>query len=521
MNGPRVILADEPTGALDTVQSEEVLSLLKGLAAEGHAVVMVNHDRAVATGADRRIELLDGRVAADSGRDAEEPVPAPPRRGAPAGSEGPFARAAAMAPFRDALSCLVASPLRTALTVLSVAVGVASVVALLSLAEGIERTTLEIVDATKITVNALGKLNAAAVQLAPEDAEAIRTEVRNVRRVFLSTNGPLAVQRGAISESTEVRATTRAQPVGIDQQEWPLAQGAYITAEDSERRGQLVVLGPTVAEALFEKGVDPLGEHVQIAGIPFLVKGVLEQSPMPAHVDLSEEFVESTLATFGDVAFVPFHTGLELLAPHGGEPETLVVGDTTWTSIVFGPLTIEARVADAAAVRETAAAIRDLLIRRHGREGFNIRIDVDRVEAYDNLWRLHPGIQAGVATVALAAGLLGVMATMLVSVGTRRREIGVRMAVGARRRDIAAQFLAEAALAAVAGGAVGLLLGYWTGATVAEMATPTNQMKVPVAFAGWFVPVGLCCAMATGLIAGVVPARRASRLDPVAALAAD
>ena len=360
MNGPRVILADEPTGALDTVQSEEVLSLLKGLAVEGHAVVMVSHDPAVAVGA----------------------------------------------------------------------VGVASVVALLSLAEGIERKTLEIVDATKITVNAVGKLNAAAVQLAPEDAEAIRTDIRNVRRVFLSTSGPLASQRGAISESTEVRATTRAQPVGIDQQEWPLAQGTYITAEDSERREQLVVLGPTVAEALFQNGGDPIGEHVQIAGIPFLVKGVLAQSPMPTHVELTEELVESTLAMFGDVAFVPFHTGLELLAPHGGEPETLVVGDTTWTSIVFGPLTIEARVADAAAVRETAAAIRDLLFRRHGREGFNIRIDVDRVEAYDNLWRLHPGIQAGVATVAFAAGLVGVMATMLVSVGTQRREIGVRMAGG-------------------------------------------------------------------------------------------
>ncbi|MDE0039278.1 MAG: ATP-binding cassette domain-containing protein [Gammaproteobacteria bacterium] len=520
MNGPRVILADEPTGALDSGQGEEALSLLKGLAARGHAVVMVSHDPAVAAAADRRIELRDGRVAADSLHDAEKPH-TPPPGGAPAGSEGQVGRPAAMASIGDALSSLVASPLRPTLSVLSVAVGVASVVALLSLAEGIERKTLEMVDATKITVNALGRLKAAAVQLAPEDAEAIRSEVRNVRRVFLSTKGPLVLQRGAVSEDTEVHATTRAEPVGIDQQDWPLANGAYLAAEDSELREQVVVLGPTVAEALFETGVDPIGEHVQIAGIPFLVKGVLDQSPLPAHSELSADMVEPMLAMFGDVAFVPFHTGLELLAPHGGEPETLVIGDTTFTSVVFGPLTIEARVADAAAVRETAAAIRDLLIRRHGREGFNVAIDVDRVEAYDRLWRLHPGVQAGIAAVALAAGLLGMMATMLVSVGTRRREIGVRMAVGARRRDIAVQFLAEAALAALAGGVIGLLLGYWTGAAVAEMATPTGLMKVPVAFAGWFVPVALFCAMATGLVAGMVPARRASRLDPVAALAGD
>ena len=420
MNGSRVILADEPTGALDSEQSEDVLSLLRELAARGHAVVMVTHDPAVAADVDRRIELRDGRVVADSRRVVLEPARTRPRMDAPAGSAVPAGRPTAMAPFRDALSCLIESPLRAALTVLSVAVGVASVVALLSLAEGIEHKTLEMVDATKITISARGKLEAAAVQLAPGDAEAIRSDVDNVRRVILSTSGPLVIQRGAVSNDTEVRATTRTEPVGIDQQDWPLAHGAYVTEDDSERREQVVVLGPTVAEALFEKGVDALGEHVQIAGIPFLVKGILAQSPLPAHVDLSEEMMESTLAMFGDVAFVPFYTGLELLAPHGGEPETLVVGGRTWISVTFGPLTIEARVADAAAVRETAADIRDLLIRRHGREGFEIRIDVEKVDAYDRLWRLHPGVQAGVASVALGAGLIGVMATMLVSVGVRR-----------------------------------------------------------------------------------------------------
>ena len=178
-------------------------------------------------------------------------------------------------------------------------------------------------------------------------------------------------------------------------------------------------------------------------------------------------------------------------------------------------------MADPTAVESTAAAIRDLLIRRHGREGFSIDIDAERVETYDTMWRLHPGVQAGIGSVALLAAIVGAMATTLVSVGARRREIGIRMAIGARRRDIASQFLVEAAIAAVVGGVLGLLLGYWAGIAVAAVATPTGMIQVPVAFAAWFVPVALCCGVATGLVAGIVPARRAARLDPVAALATE
>ena len=518
MNGGRVILADEPTGALDSAQGEEVMSLLKGLAARGHTVVIVSHDAAVAAGADRRIELRDGRVAADSGVAASESRLDPPGVATP--GKGRSRVWGLLALLRDSLTCLRVNSLRTAMMVLSVALGVGSVVALLSLAEGIERRTLEAIEANRIKVHSLGSSDKdIAVQLTPADADAIRSEIPNVTTTHLSMQGPLSIRRGTATEGIELRAETRTRPTAIDQQPWPLARGAFLTEEDSERREQVAVLGPAVAEALFEAGEDPVGEHVQIEGFPFLVKGVLEPSPLPQGLELPEEMADRWRATFGDVAYVPFHTARALLAPADVAPVVHIVDGARWVTKPFGALTIEVRVADPTAVEATASAIRDLLIRTHGREGFIMETDVERADTFDRLWGLHPVVQGGIAAVALLVAIVGVTATTLVAVGARRREIGIRMAIGARRRDIASQFLVEAAVAAVVGGAVGLLLGYWAGVGVAAVATPSGYAQVPIAFAWWFVPVALCGGIATGLVAGIMPARRAARLDPVSALA--
>ena len=512
MNRGRVILADEPTGALDVEQGDELLSRFQELASEGHTVVVVSHDATVAARADRRIELRDGRLAGDSGSLARGPSTSASPSGTARGSAG---SAGVLAAVRDACACLLAKPLRGLAVAFSIALGVGAVVTLLALAEGIGRRTLDMIDPGKITINSYGAKDA-RVRLTPEDAAAIRSEIASVQRVLLRTSGSLAVQRGDVTDSTDVRAQTQSRPLAFGTEEWPLARGTSLTDRDSERRAQVVVLGPTVAEALFDEDVDPIGEQVLLAGVPFLVKGVLEESPRPPNVDLPEDWL---LAMFGDVAYVPFYTGLDILAPGMPELETVESGGSTLTAVVFGNLTIEVRVAAGTVVDEAAAAIRDLLIRRHGREGFGIHIDNERVATYEKLWRLHPALQAGIAAVSMFAAIVGVMATTLVSVGARRREIGIRMAIGARRRDIAWQFLGEAAIVAVVGAIGGLLLGYFIAIGVAALATPEGMIEVPVAFAAWFVPVALGCGVATGLVAGIVPARRAARLDPVAALA--
>ncbi len=519
MNGGRVILADEPTGALDSAQGEEVMSLLKGLAERGHAVVIVSHDAAMAAGADRRIEMRDGRVVADSGAAASE---SQINRHVTARGKVRSGMSDLLALLRDSLTCLGANSLRTALMVLSVALGVGSVVALLSLAEGIERRVFETIEANRLGVHSLGSSDKdIAVQLTPADADAIRSEIPNVTMTHLSMNGPLYIRWGTVTDETDVRAETRTRPTAIDHRPWPLARGAFLTEEDSERREQVVVLGPAVAQALFEAGTDPVGEHVQIEGFSFLVKGVLEQSPLPRGVNPPEELADGWRAALGDVAYVPFHTAQSLLAPAEVAPEFHIVDGTRWAAMPFWALSIEVRVSDPTAVEAAASAIRDLLIRRHGREGFIMETDAELADTLERLWGLHPVVQGGVAAVALLVAIVGVTATTLVAVGARRHEIGIRMAIGARRRDIASQFLVEAAIAAFVGGAAGILLGYWAAIGIAAVATPVGFPQLPIAFASWFVPVALCGGVLTGLVAAIVPARRAALLDPATVLAAE
>ncbi|MCY3817597.1 MAG: ATP-binding cassette domain-containing protein [Gammaproteobacteria bacterium] len=497
MNGGRVILADEPTGALDSVNGEQVLGLLEELATRGHTIVLVTHNPEIAARAGRRIELRDGRVVLDTGLSREQ-------RNIPLADETPGERQPVMGiatrllqALRSGLTSLRANLLgtrkmRAMLSVFSILLGVWAVVTMLSIAEGVFRDTLEQV----------GRLGADLIEVAPdwsegepsvaltiEDAQAIAQSIGNVRRVVPNLSQRLTIRYGSENLQSNVESYAAFIPgSGIDGDAPAVERGRFLSPRNNENRDQVAVIGWGVADNLFEAGEDPLGTHVMIGDWPFRVVGVL--AGREAFADAPDWLTDHE----GRRTIIPYDTGAALL--HGNRnPSSLNV-------FMQDPLQVDA----------TDRAIRELLIGRHGNEGFRIAFMGARIEQVGEMRTMLWLGLGSIGGIALLAGGMGVMAIMLMAVTERTREIGIRMAVGARRRDITQQFVIEAIALASLGGLLGLC---------ASMATSplVQSFELPVAFSPWIVIAALVCAVGTGLVFGIVPARRAARLDPVTALA--
>ena len=501
MNDARIILADEPTGAIDTEQGAEVLDLLEALAERGHAVIVVSHDRAVANRAHRVVELVDGRIVSDSGAPhSESPGSAPDTREpqAPRRSTVPW-----LASIRHGLVALRTSGLRGALTVFSVALGTWSVLALLGLSEGVRLDIAAAMDemgANRLSISSMDLRPGKPAQQLPltlADADAIAERVANVSSVLPGMWERLPVSRGGeLIDPVIVRALSVYEPRTYQNAPWPLAEGTYLAEGDRDAVAQVAVIGPTIRDRLFPPDQSPLGQHVDIDGLPFVVKGVL--APHPRKIGEGEMMWSGPRAREwdGTVIHIPFETGANL---------------------VFGLENLsglDVLVTDLERIDETAGDIKDLLFRHHGME-YGVTNQALIWISGKKLKAIHLALFGAIAGIALFLGGMTIVAVSLAGVSQRRREIGIRKAVGARRRDITAQFVVETGLATTLGGAIGVLSSFAGSSLLAQVA------GAPVGFEPWFVLVALGCAIATGLAFGIVPARRAAGLDPVAALATD
>lgn len=487
MNDAEVILADEPTGALDSRSGQEVLALLKELSAQGKTVIIITHDREVAAHADRQIEIRDGLIVADSG--SREHDGAPPVElmidTQPVGVSSADAGEA----VRMAGRALKANLFRTVLTLLGIVIGVASVVAMLAVGNGARQSVVDRISAMGTNLlsirpgapNMPRSADGVTATLTPEDARAVAS-LPNVRDALGELQGNATLRSGNIDYKTQITATNASMPVV---REWSLKAGAFFSEEDERAYAAVTVLGQTVADNLFP-GQEPVGQYLLIGSVPLQVIGVM--SPKGATPWGQDQ---------DDVALVPFSTG-----------SLRLFGQRYVQSIT-------AYIDDIGAITETEEVIRQALLERHnGIEDFQIRNTASLLEAVTATQDTLTVLLGSIAAISLLVGGIGVMNIMLVNVTERTREIGIRMATGARTGNILQQFITEALVVSAIGGVIGVLVGLGAAWVIQLLGTTVQFTLAPVLLA-------FGCAFATGLVFGLMPARKAAHLDPVQALAAD
>ncbi len=488
MNGGRIVLADEPTGALDTKTGAEVMKLLHELSAAGHTIILITHEREIAEQAQRIIEIRDGRVVTGVGPNTD------PGPRLPTGPEPDFAPhidhtsllSDVVEATRTALRALRANLFRASLTLLGIVIGVASVIAMLAIGDGAKQKVVEQISAmgTNLLTVRPGAPNTrgrdAPATLVIEDVRAI-AELPNVLASVPEQGGTITVRAGNIDHRTSVNGTSADYIVARN---WELASGTFFRVEDEARYATVAVLGRTVANALFPDG-DGIGEFVLVNNIPFQVIGVMTpKGATPWGQDQD------------DIVFVPYTTGsLRLTGQRFLRNVTVAVEDVT-------------------RIDDTQAQVQSVLLARHGVEDFQIRNMASIIDTVSETQNTLTILLGTVAAISLLVGGIGVMNIMLVSVTERTREIGIRMATGARMKNILQQFLIEALVVSALGGVIGVALGLASAALIERFGTTVQYSLAPVV-------VAFSCAFLTGLIFGYLPARKAARLDPVAALASE
>jgi macrolide transport system ATP-binding/permease protein len=489
MNGGEIILADEPTGALDSNVGEEVLTIFKALHMQGHTIVIVTHDSKVAEHAGRIIELSDGEIVSDgtrsvitSTRSNDRELSEHYRRNARAGF-----RDRALEALRMALLAMRAHSLRAFLTMLGIVIGIASVASVVALGAGGRERVLS--DIRGIGTNTLdiypgkdwGDEKAASIQtLTPADALALEDQPY-VDSITPTITTSASVRSGNISLTGSINGVSE-QYFRVHNVE--VTEGQLFSEFDTGDLTQVAVIDESTRQKLFLRGEDPIGQVIFLGKVPVRVIGVAKST--------------SNLFAAGQ--------NLNVWVPY-----TAVFGR------MLGPASLRSitvRVRDDASVDGAAYAVTQLLSARHGGKDFFI-FNTDTVrKTVESTTATLTLLISSIALISLVVGGIGVMNIMLVSVTERTREIGIRTAVGARQRDILRQFLIEAVLVCLIGGALGVVLALSIGLIHSHLTT-----SIPMIFSPLSIIVAIAVSTLIGVGFGYLPARHAAQLDPVEALA--
>ncbi|MDM5124313.1 MacB family efflux pump subunit [Aeromonas rivipollensis] len=523
-NGGEVILADEPTGALDSHSGKEVMAILKELHEQGHTIILVTHDMAVANHANRIITLRDGRVVEDSGQPAaslaisasqahgEESQQSPQAAvdQVSSGLPGQAANQEVREPVPDriatasvarrgsqgwdryreagrmALHAMLAHRMRTFLTMLGIIIGIAAVVSVVALGQGARAKVIDDINAMGTnTIDIFpgkdwGDEKAASIQTLNErDLDAL------LGQPYLEGASPQIATSGQLRYRNK---TSSGSVVGVGSDFFrvkgmTLTQGRLLDERDIRSRTAVAVVdGKTIASLLGK--TDPVGQVVLVGTLPVRIVGVVAQ----------------------ETGFGPSSQSVNVWLPYSAVMSRLISQNH------FSQITIRVKDGVQPALAEQAAVA--LLTQRHGVKDFFTFSSDSIVKSVEKTTATLTLLVSAIAVISLIVGGVGVMNIMLVSVVERTREIGIRIAVGARQSDILQQFLIEAVMVSLLGGLLGIGLAMFIG-FIFSLLVESFQMR----FSLFSILMAFGCSSLIGILFGYLPARNAARLDPVEALA--
>jgi macrolide transport system ATP-binding/permease protein len=530
INEPAILLADEPTGNLDSKTSAEIMATIRSFNRErGLTVVLVTHEAEMAAFADRIVTMRDGVIVSDEPRAARAaalyPQVAPPP--AEVGSGGSRSLADAWSFARMALAAagrtLASNKMRSALTMLGIFIGVTALITMVAVGQGanaaVERqieslgTNLLVVLPGSRTSRGIRTGLGGAPSLTVEDADAIKQSDPAVANVAYQISGRAQVQYGAKNWGTSIQGVP---PSYLTIRSWAVVVGRALTDEDERNASRVCLLGQTVVKNLFGGYQNPVGATIFIKNVAVEVVGVLAPRGQTGFGQDQD-----------DTVLIPFTTAERKIIgvssptqpqstssdryptppnPFGIQPKL-----AGYVNVIY----VQARSTSAVptALDQVSATLRERhRLQPRQDDDFAVRNISDVTQAAQSSSEILALLLTTVASISLLVGGIGIMNILLVSVTERTREIGIRMAIGARRTQVLMQFLVEAMLLSIIGGGAGIAMGIVIAQAVSSIAGWPTLLS-PTAMLGGFL-----FSAVVGVFFGYYPARRAARLNPIEAL---